>query len=139
MPPGDAHAKEPPPFPLPQLPLNVPLPQWRPAPGVERAQRPLAFNADSNAKLTHLAECGRAITAAHERGKLDPELSAYMGPMRQMAEKLQISRAGSDEPGGKARGGCGLGVRGWARAGGPGQEGKGSVGPAGRRAFQACT
>jgi len=38
--------------------------RWKPA--VPSFRRPLAITADGNAKLTHFAKCGRAITAAYQ-------------------------------------------------------------------------
>lgn len=75
-------------------------PQWTLRKGVEALQRPLAINADANAKNNHNRKCGAATTAEYEKQGVQPDVECrYFGPAGAVMERYlaNIGQGGEDE------------------------------------------
>lgn len=68
--------------------------------GVQALQRPLAINADANAKNNHNRKCGAALTAAYEKQGVQPNVECrYFGLAGTVMERYlaNIGQGGEDE------------------------------------------
>lgn len=88
-----------------QVRSNLLAKPWVLKAGVVAEQRPLAINADADAKLNHYQHAGSTITEAYKAANVEPLLRSYFADGGELLERLQKHSGSIEADGGSSAGG----------------------------------